>query len=636
EIPFHLVPVKCGTQQITEAVPGPNFNTVSSAFIEKLQNQTCMYNESGQMIQQTSPKIVDTNDTYRFSTELYNQSNETDTFSRKTQNIQQTISLFEDMALPDAILNDYFSQKSVFAVPAGDSLLEYDYEGEGDSTGSVGSCYLLEPDNDLNFLTDLGPKFRTLADICSPLTLTSKTLVTPKASGSVKTTTNIIEPVFKPQFDNAFQTKHVDVEAEKVVSSADVIQSSVSTVTKESTTTTLPHSSTTSIRHSAKLSYPPQTVVLQQPPVYYTTSPALQPMHYIVQPDVQNKFVLGDGTHGNNFPGFYVINDPKSLPGLGFGSTQSSLSGLVIQDTEGPKSPASPTGSLRATVLLPSQAVSQAYVGSSTSWGQNLGINYVLLKDKVQELDPGSPQGILPRDAILVQKAATPQGVLGLAAQDNVCIYFLVKKANGDGVVVLKLYSGQISFPQKGEIGFGSFNVLKSLTKQPKMRMGCMEAVTPKGRQTKIWLCKERINKLIINKLHRSFQLNQAIQTFCILSYRQELSVDVQTYSTSFDGNSDSKRKTSNMIEEIVKMKLPEKEDLQETIIVKIAGNTCIKAFQSQESELSLFKMPSKSIHIDLAFFSFSSITSCNLNISMMRFCVMELHKSEPIIVVTV
>ncbi|MED6294514.1 hypothetical protein CHARACLAT_021773, partial [Characodon lateralis] len=69
-----------------------------------------MYNESGQMIQQTSPKIVDTNDTYRFSTELYNQSNETDTFSRKTQNIQQTTSLFEDMAFPDVILNDYFSQ----------------------------------------------------------------------------------------------------------------------------------------------------------------------------------------------------------------------------------------------------------------------------------------------------------------------------------------------------------------------------------------------------------------------------------------------------------------------------------------------------------------------------------------------
>uniref|UniRef100_A0A3B5L663 Cadherin domain-containing protein n=1 Tax=Xiphophorus couchianus TaxID=32473 RepID=A0A3B5L663_9TELE len=361
-------------------------------------------------------------------------------------------------------------QKSTITVPSEDILLEYDFEGKGSSAGSVGSCSILEPDNDLNFLTDLGPKFRTLAEICSPPTLTSKAMVIQKASGSVKTTTDITEPVFKPKFNYEIQAKHVDDKAEKVVSSAKVVQSHVSTTTKESTTkqlttTTLPHSTSTNISHSAKLSYPAQTVVLQQPPVYYTASPVLQPMHYIVQPNVQNTFVLEDGTHANTFPGLYVINDPKSMSGLVYGRTQSSLSGLVIQDTEGPKSPispVSPTGSLRTTVLLPSPTFSQGCVEGSTLYGQNLGGNYVLLKDEVQEWGPGSPQGILPGDAILVKKAAPPQGVLGLAAQENVCIssfcYFLVKKANGGGGVIVT-----------GGISFGSFSVLKYLTKQQRM-----------------------------------------------------------------------------------------------------------------------------------------------------------------------
>uniref|UniRef100_A0A3B5LDF3 Cadherin domain-containing protein n=1 Tax=Xiphophorus couchianus TaxID=32473 RepID=A0A3B5LDF3_9TELE len=308
-------------------------------------------------------------------------------------------------------------QKSTITVPSEDILLEYDFEGKGSSAGSVGSCSILEPDNDLNFLTDLGPKFRTLAEICSPPTLTSKAMVIQKST------------------------------------------------TKQLTTTTLPHSTSTNISHSAKLSYPAQTVVLQQPPVYYTASPVLQPMHYIVQPNVQNTFVLEDGTHANTFPGLYVINDPKSMSGLVYGRTQSSLSGLVIQDTEGPKSPispVSPTGSLRTTVLLPSPTFSQGCVEGSTLYGQNLGGNYVLLKDEVQEWGPGSPQGILPGDAILVKKAAPPQGVLGLAAQENVCIssfcYFLVKKANGGGGVIVT-----------GGISFGSFSVLKYLTKQQRM-----------------------------------------------------------------------------------------------------------------------------------------------------------------------
>uniref|UniRef100_A0AAZ3NMA9 Cadherin domain-containing protein n=1 Tax=Oncorhynchus tshawytscha TaxID=74940 RepID=A0AAZ3NMA9_ONCTS len=47
-----------------------------------------------------------------------------------------------------------------------DSMLVYDYEGQGSPVGSVGCCSLLESDNDLQFLNDLGPKFKTLAEVC--------------------------------------------------------------------------------------------------------------------------------------------------------------------------------------------------------------------------------------------------------------------------------------------------------------------------------------------------------------------------------------------------------------------------------------------------------------------------------------
>ncbi|XP_014840748.1 PREDICTED: desmoglein-2-like [Poecilia mexicana] len=581
DVPVHLVPVMYGTQQKTEAAPGPNFNTGSSAaFTETLKTET--YYESDQIFQPTSTKMVNADIDYRVSTEFYNPSNEIDSFSRKTQSIHQ-IGCFEDIGLPDVFLSDYFSQKSTITVPSEDILLEYDFEGQGSSAGSVGSCSILEPDNDLNFLTDLGPKFRTLAEICSPPTLTSKTMVIQKASGSVKTTTDIAEPVFKPKFNHEIQAKHVDVKAEKTVSSAKFVQSHVSTATKESTTkqsttTTLPHSSSTNISHSAKLSYPAQTVVLQQPPVYYTASPVLQPMHYIVQPNVQNTFVLEDGTHANTFPGLYVINDSKSTSGLVYGRTQSSLSGLVIQDTEGlrsPISPVSPTGSLQTTVLLPSPSFSQGSLEGSTVYGQNLGGNYVLLKDEVQEWGPGSPQGILPGDAILVKKAAPPQGVLGLAAQEKVFIcsfcHFLVKKANGGGGVIVK-----------GEISFGSFSVLKYLTKQQTMW---------------IWLCKVRVDELNFNIFHRSCQLNQANPSSCILSYRQELSIEVQNNTIIF---CPYKRKTANADKEIIKKKLPEKKNLQEIIMFKIAANTCTKASKRKASEISLFRMHLSFYYISL------------------------------------
>lgn len=50
--------------------------------------------------------------------------------------------------------------------PANDCLLIYDHEGVGTPVGSVGCCSFIGEDIDETYLDTLGPKFKTLAEIC--------------------------------------------------------------------------------------------------------------------------------------------------------------------------------------------------------------------------------------------------------------------------------------------------------------------------------------------------------------------------------------------------------------------------------------------------------------------------------------
>ncbi|XP_066533657.1 desmocollin 2-like protein [Hoplias malabaricus] len=50
---------------------------------------------------------------------------------------------------------------------AADLLRVYGYEGVGSPAGSVGCCSVLSEQDTLDFLDSLGPKFRTLADVCT-------------------------------------------------------------------------------------------------------------------------------------------------------------------------------------------------------------------------------------------------------------------------------------------------------------------------------------------------------------------------------------------------------------------------------------------------------------------------------------
>lgn len=50
---------------------------------------------------------------------------------------------------------------------ADDILRPYGYEGMGSPAGSVGCCSTLGEQESLDFLDSLGPKFKTLADVCT-------------------------------------------------------------------------------------------------------------------------------------------------------------------------------------------------------------------------------------------------------------------------------------------------------------------------------------------------------------------------------------------------------------------------------------------------------------------------------------
>ncbi|XP_075209441.1 desmoglein-3-like [Anomaloglossus baeobatrachus] len=71
-----------------------------------------------------------------------------------------------------AYVENYFAEKAELYAnedesrPANDCLLIYDNEGMGSPAGSVGCCSFIADDLDDTFLDTLGPKFKTLAEIC--------------------------------------------------------------------------------------------------------------------------------------------------------------------------------------------------------------------------------------------------------------------------------------------------------------------------------------------------------------------------------------------------------------------------------------------------------------------------------------
>ncbi|KAJ4922991.1 hypothetical protein JOQ06_021692 [Pogonophryne albipinna] len=432
EVPLHSITLSLGPQKTFGAAQGSNSK---GTITNTITNNQTIHDEFLERFRDTrqSWMEVDNNSHRDFG---YGYGSATISINTLQRTTARTTALYEDIALPDAFLNDYYSQKAMCALPAKDCSLEYHFEGQESSAGSVGCCSLLETNNDLQFLDDLGPKFKTLSDICSPPKPTPKPSLTHKIVGAVQTTVNKVEPVVMPKVERSIETDHTDVKKETVMSSTNISKSSVNTVSTAHQSMTLPNSKVTNIshsntlphqahhsatlphqahhsatlphqaHHSATLSHQARTVFIQ--PVYYATNPVLQPMHYVVQPQLQNTVMLAEGSHGANCQGLYVVSGPQGSP-----------PGLVIQGIEGPKSPASPVS---PTFFLPGSPGVSTGSGPAKGWkmiGQNPDGEYMLVKDKSRpddagEVDPCSSQGNLPRGANPGKRGVGQPGVMGL------------------------------------------------------------------------------------------------------------------------------------------------------------------------------------------------------------------------------
>ncbi|XP_037538123.1 desmoglein-2 [Nematolebias whitei] len=199
---------------------------------------------------------------------------------------------FDGMALSDNFLWQYYSQKANEAsqqYQENELSQVYGYEGQGSLAGSVGCCSLLENDNDLAFLDDLGPKFLTLAEICHGGSLVSK-------SANVEVSRPIIKPV--PQVRPSTMTHvHTRTETARDRDTANINTLNTSKVTSESSTIIQEERVTERSQGSAtvpnvqvreKVVIPNQTLLIQQPTMYYAATPM-----YVVESKPQMVLVSG-------------------------------------------------------------------------------------------------------------------------------------------------------------------------------------------------------------------------------------------------------------------------------------------------------------------------------------------------------
>lgn len=170
-------------------------------------------------------------------------------------------------------------------------MLVYDYEGQESLAGSVGCCSLLENDDDLSFLNDLGPKFRTLAEICKRSSLVTESV----DAGASISPPKLVSPI-RPSVSTHTQVNthsetirdrdHINI---NTINTSNVMPGS-STIVKEERITerfqgaaTLPK-----VNVQDKIAIPSQTLLLQQPTMYYATTPM-----YVVEPKPQVMLVAG-------------------------------------------------------------------------------------------------------------------------------------------------------------------------------------------------------------------------------------------------------------------------------------------------------------------------------------------------------
>ncbi|XP_077580449.1 desmoglein-2-like protein [Stigmatopora nigra] len=277
---------------------------------------------------------------------------------------------WDDLALSDHFLEEYYSSKSSHAAQQSqekDALLVYDYEGRESLSGSVGCCSLHENDNDLSFLDDLDPKFKTLAEICTgSVQVDAGRCVHPPARPasptrpSIQKNINIHTETFRDR-------DHVHINT----LNNSKVKSGTSTLVQEGSSTL------SAVNVQENVVIPGQTVLMQQPTLYYAAAPM-----YVVEPQSQMLLV-------------------GAQQGVGqVGMTQ----GLVQVSQQG----AGQVGLAQGLVQVSQQVAGQ--VGLAQGLVQIGGLQgsqgMVLVDGQVGHVT----QGTLPRQVLVVENGATGGG----------------------------------------------------------------------------------------------------------------------------------------------------------------------------------------------------------------------------------
>ncbi|TKS79694.1 Desmoglein-2 Cadherin family member 5 HDGC [Collichthys lucidus] len=199
--------------------------------------------------------------------------------------------VFDGMALSDHFLGEYYSSKSNHAAQQSqqkDSLLVYDHEGQESLAGSVGCCSLLENDDDLAFLNDLGPKFKTLAEICQ-----GSSLVIESDDAGVSSL-RPVSPVWPSTSTHTHVHTHKDTASDRdhvninTLNTSNVASGSSTIIQEERITERAQSSAIPKVHVQDKIMIPTQTVLIQQPTMYYAATPM-----YVVESKPQMVYVAG-------------------------------------------------------------------------------------------------------------------------------------------------------------------------------------------------------------------------------------------------------------------------------------------------------------------------------------------------------
>lgn len=97
-----------GTKLNTETSPISNNGNIFSGTTET--HHTSFYNESGRVFRETTQSPMETDNNHKFSGDLYTHDNDVTTFNTHMSFIEEAGAYYEDIALPDAFLEDYYSQ----------------------------------------------------------------------------------------------------------------------------------------------------------------------------------------------------------------------------------------------------------------------------------------------------------------------------------------------------------------------------------------------------------------------------------------------------------------------------------------------------------------------------------------------